>query len=97
MAVKTKRHIQRLYLLHFHHLIDPAVAAYAAHTGGHVGLMVEEHEIGNPVNTYPLDGFAGRDSSRGLFRVGGFAASPACDSSCRSRSEVPPHAAPCLR
>ena len=67
VAVKAKRHIQRLNLLHFHHLIDPTVATDTAHTGGHVGLMVEEHEIGDPVNTYPLDGLTGREALPNLF------------------------------
>ena len=70
VAVEAERHVQRLHLLHLHHLVDPAMAAYATHTGGHVRLVVEEHEIGEPVNANPLDGFAGVVAVANFFEPG---------------------------
>ena len=53
MTVQTPRHVQRLHLLHFHHLVHAAVTADAAHAGGDVRLMIEENVIGEPVHAYP--------------------------------------------
>jgi hypothetical protein len=59
VAVQAKRHVQRLYLLHFHHLVDSAVAADAADASRHVRLVIEKYEIGKAVNPHPLDRHAG--------------------------------------
>ena len=59
MAFQAKRHVQRLILMHFDHLIDTAVAAYAAHTRRHVRFMIEEDVIRQQVNMDPRDRLAG--------------------------------------
>ena len=92
MAVETKRHVQRLHLFHFHHLVDAAMATDTTHADGDVRLMVEEHVIGNPMHAHPLDSACRCCSYRELFPVAGSAASPAYGSSCRLRSAELPRA-----
>jgi hypothetical protein len=49
----AKRHIQRLLLMDLDHLVDAAMAAYAAYARGDVRFVVEEDEIGKPMNVDP--------------------------------------------
>jgi hypothetical protein len=49
----AKSHIQRFLLMDLDHLVDAAMAAYAAHSRGDMGFMVEEDEIRKPVNVDP--------------------------------------------
>ena len=55
MAIEAEGHIQRLHLLHLHHLIDSAVAADTAHADRNVRLMVEENVVRQSVTAHPLD------------------------------------------
>ena len=46
MAIQAPGHVQRLLLPHFDHLIDAAVAAYAANASGQVRLMAKINVVG---------------------------------------------------
>jgi len=56
MAVQAPAHTERLVLVNFFHLIDPAVTAHAADAAGHVGAVVEVSVVGEIVDLHPLDG-----------------------------------------
>ena len=60
MALQAKRHIQRLLLMHFDHLIDASVAAHAAHARRHVRRVIKIDEVGKEMNLHPGNRLAGR-------------------------------------
>src|SRR5947209_6168157 len=60
VALQTKRHVERLLLMHFDHLIDASVAAHAANSRGDVSLMIEKYEVWKLVNLDPRDRLPGR-------------------------------------
>src|ERR1700686_2633126 len=59
VALQAKAHVERLFLMHFDHLIDAAVAAHAAYARRDMSLMVKINKVGQAMDLYPGNGLAG--------------------------------------
>src|SRR5690348_14029945 len=59
VALQTHRHVERLFLPDFYHLVDAAVAAYATHPGCDMRAMVKINVVRQEVNFFPRYRIAG--------------------------------------
>ena len=59
VALQAEAHIQRLLLVHLHHLIDASMAAHAAHPGSNVRAVIKKHVIRQLVDLEPRNRLAG--------------------------------------
>ena len=59
MASQAPFHLQTFLLVHDRHLIDRAVAGIAANALGDVNAVIEIDEVGELVDSRPLQRFAG--------------------------------------
>src|ERR1700679_1691826 len=53
VALQTKCHVERLLLMHFDHLIDTAMATYAAHSRRYMRRMIKINEVWKAMNLHP--------------------------------------------
>ena len=58
VTIQTPGHRLIFVLMHYLHLIDPAVASHTRYATVDVGRVIEIHVVWQSVNTHPIDRFA---------------------------------------